>query len=404
MKTFKKILKLIFSKIFMQKIFAYFLLILAFYFLQDFLLIFFLTFVFAYLFLTLGEFLKEKLDVFFDKIIRSKKELHFLKKFFSLNIMIIFLYLSFIWAVFYALSDLLPKLTSELRDLPKYVPALKEPVTLVATKLEEIKNLNTEIWWSFYQVLNKQDMAIIMQIVEKLKTFWAVFLQIILSLILSYIFIIDRDKLALYLKWIQSSNFGFLYNEYKLIIDKIVKTFWLVFKAQSMIALVNAVLTVIGLFIIWLAHYSTFPFIYTLWIIVFICWFIPVLWTFISSVPILIIWYATFQSWSIIIEIILLISFIHAVEAYYLNPKIVSSFIHLPVSLTFLVLIVSEHLMWFAWLVIWISSFYLILELLKDTDQIITKSRDALSKMNDLEQDTKEHLKKDIRLSRKVDE
>lgn len=404
MKTFKKILKLIFSKIFMQKIFAYFLLILAFYFLQDFLLIFFLTFVFAYLFLTLGEFLKEKLDVFFDKIIRSKKELHFLKKFFSLNIMIIFLYLSFIWAVFYALSDLLPKLTSELRDLPKYVPALKEPVTLVATKLEEIKNLNTEIWWSFYQVLNKQDMAIIMQIVEKLKTFWAVFLQIILSLILSYIFIIDRDKLALYLKWIQSSNFGFLYNEYKLIIDKIVKTFWLVFKAQSMIALVNAVLTVIGLFIIWLAHYSTFPFIYTLWIIVFICGFIPVLWTFISSVPILIIWYATFQSWSIIIEIILLISFIHAVEAYYLNPKIVSSFIHLPVSLTFLVLIVSEHLMWFAWLVIWISSFYLILELLKDTDQIITKSRDALSKMNDLEQDTKEHLKKDIRLSRKVDE
>jgi len=47
-----------------------------------------------------------------------------------------------------------------------------------------------------------------------------------------------------------------------------------------------------------------------------------------------------------------LISFIHAVEAYYLNPKIVSSYIKLPLSLTFLVLILSEHFMGFAGLVI----------------------------------------------------
>lgn len=404
MKMIKKILKLFFGKIFLQKITAYILMILIFYILKDFILIFFLTFVFAYLFLTFGKFIKSRLDIFLNKIIRSQKELIFLKKFFWLNVIIIFLYLVFIWAIFYALSDLLPKLILELKDLPKYVPALKEPVYMIAWKLDEIKNLKTEIWWTLYQVFNKQDMAIIIQIFEKIKAFWAIFIQIILSLILSYIFIIDREKLALYLKWIQTSNFWFLYNEYNLIIEKIVRTFWLVFKAQSVIALINSILTIVWLFIIWLAHYGSFPFIYTLWIIVFICWFIPVLGTFISSIPILIIWYTTFHTLGIVVEIILLISFIHAVEAYYLNPKIVSSYIHLPVSLTFLVLIISEHLMWFAWLVVWISSFYLLLELLKDADQIINKSKQALLKIENLEKETKEHLKKDIRLSRKVDE
>lgn len=401
--TIKKILMLFLNKIFLQKIIAYLLLILIFYLLQDFLLILFLTFIFSYLFLTLWKFLKIKFDFFIKKIFRNKNTISFFEKFVSLNIIIVFLYLFFIWILFFVLSDLLPQLTRELKDLPKYMPILKEPVSLIANKLEEIKNINSEIGWSIYEIFNKQNMAIFIQVYEKLKAFWAIFIKVILSLILSYIFIFDREKLWEYLKWIKSSNFAFLYNEYKIIIEKIVRTFGLVFKAQSIIALSNAILTTIWLFIIWFVHYTSFPFIYTLAIMVFIFSFIPVLWTFISSVPILIIWYTTFWTWSIIVEIILLISFIHAVEAYYLNPKIVSSFTKLPMSLTFIVLILSEHFMWFAGLVIWISSFYLILELLKDADQIITKSKITLSEMNKLESDTKMHLKKDIRVSRKVD-
>jgi predicted PurR-regulated permease PerM len=44
------------------------------------------------------------------------------------------------------------------------------------------------------------------------------------------------------------------------------------------------------------------------------------------------------------IEIALLISIVHVIESYYLNPKIVSRFLEIPVSLTFVILIVSEHL------------------------------------------------------------
>ena len=195
-----------------------------------------------------------------------------------------------------------------------------------------------------------------------------------------------------------------MYDEYKNIFQKITKTFWLVFKAQSMIALANWVLTTIWLLIVWFIFWQTFPFLYTIAIIVFICWFIPVLGTFISSIPILLIWYTTYQDISIIFAVVSLIAFVHAVEAYYLNPKIVASYTKLPLSLTFLILILSEHFMWFAWLVIWISSFYLLLEILKDTDLIISKSKDKFKSIELLEQDTKNSLKKDIRLSRKIDD
>lgn len=400
----KKIWKLLWNKYFLQKLIAYLLLIGLFYILQDFLLVIFLTFIFAYLFLTFWSFLKEKFDQFIKKILRNEEWVVFLQNFFSLNIIIIFLYLIFIGTIFFALSDLVPELIRELRELPRYIPALQEPITMVTSKLEEIKNINSQIGGSMSDIFTKQDIDLILQVLDKIKAFWAIFLKVIIALILSYIFIIDREKLSEYLQGMKQSNFWFLYHEYKIIIEKIVRTFGLVFKAQSMIALTNMVLTTLGLLIIWWIHGTAFPLVYTLAIIVFICGFIPVLGTFISSFPILLIGYNTYPGFTILFEIVFLISFIHAVEAYYLNPKIVSSYIKLPLSLTFLVLILSEHFMGFAWLIIWISSFYLILELLRDTDNVIAKSKLVWSDMNEVEKQTKESLKKDIRVSRKIDE
>lgn len=384
MKIIKKIVLLFLNITFFQKLLAYWVLLLWFYFLRDFLLVLFLTFLFSYLFLTLWTYLKLHLDNLLEKIIFNKSYLKYIKKIFSLNIIIIILYLTFVTILFFALSDLLPKLTKELKEIPKYVPAISSYVDVIASKLEEMKNINSQIWWSISEIFTKQDLDIAIEVYEKLKTVWAIFFKIILSLILSYIFIIDRDKLWDYLKWIKSSNFWFFYKEYKMIIWKIVRTFGLVFKAQSMIALVNTVLTTIWLIIIGLAQWFTFPFIYTLAIVVFICWFIPVIGTFISSIPILIIWYTLWWI-TIVFQVVFLIAFIHALEAYYLNPKIVSSFIHLPVSLTFLVLILSEYFMWIAWLVIWVSTFYLIIELLKDVDVIINKSKIKFEKLKDKE-------------------
>lgn len=401
---FLKILKFIFNKVFIQKIIAYILLVVFFVLFKDFLFIFFLTFIFSYLFLTFWKYIKSKIDLFVIKIFKNDKFVIFIKNIFSLNLIVAFLYVTFILVLFFALSDLLPQLTKELKDISEYIPVISEPLSLITSKLDEIKNINTQIWWSIWEIFSKQDIDLALEIYDKLKWAWAIFVKVVISLILSYIFIIDRVKLHEYLNWMKRSNFWFFYDEYKLIIEKIVKTFWLVFQAQSIIALANATLTTIWLLVIWYLHWITFPFIYTLAIIVFICWFIPVFWTFVSSLPILILGFSMVWWVSAVIEIVVLITVIHIVEAYVLNPKIVSSFIHLPVSLTFLVLIISEHLMWFAWLVIWISSFYLLLELLKDTDRIVTKSKIALSEKDRVEKETKSNIKKDVRVSRKVDE
>jgi hypothetical protein len=102
-----------------------------------------------------------------------------------------------------------------------------------------------------------------------------------------------------------------------------------------------------------------------------------------------------------VIAVVLLVAIVHAVEAYYLNPKIVSSFIEVPVSLTFIILLVSEHFMWFAWLLIWISIFYLGIELLADIDKIISKTKIKLEVENWIIDNTKEHIENEIRVSRK---
>jgi predicted PurR-regulated permease PerM len=192
-----------------------------------------------------------------------------------------------------------------------------------------------------------------------------------LSLLLSYIFIVDQDKLKQYFLWIKKSNFAFFYYEYADFFERIVKSFGLIFKAQSLIALANTVLTAIGLYMIWFIYSgSLFPYFITLIIIVFICWFIPVLGTFLSSIPILFIGYNLWWI-NVTIALILLVTIVHLIEAYYLNPKIVSNFLNIPVSLTFVILIVSEHLFWIAWLLIWVSLFYFLEWLLKDADEWI---------------------------------
>lgn len=376
----KQFMSFVFTKKFFKKLFAYGLLIAFIYLFKDFAFIFFLTFIFAYLFLTSGQHLKERLDNFITNLCR-KHNVAFLKKIIWLNAIIIFEYIIFIAIIVLVLSSILPKLITELTEIAKNMPFFTDQVTQVTDTLKEIKKDYTEIGWTLNQVVSNKDYEVLFWVFQKLRDAWIIFFQIILALILSFVFIIDRKKLNKYLSGIKKSNFRFLYNEYRIIFEKVVKSFGLIFKAQAMIALVNAILTVFWLYIIWLMYGMLFPYILTLWLIVFVFWFIPVLWVFLSSLPIIFVAY-TFVWWiDIVLAIIILIVIVHLVEAYYLNPKIVSSFLDFPVSLTFLILIISEHLFGFAWLLIWVSLFYFIMWLLKDIDLAISKKKKKISKV-----------------------
>jgi predicted PurR-regulated permease PerM len=69
----------------------------------------------------------------------------------------------------------------------------------------------------------------------------------------------------------------------------------------------------------------------------------------------------------------LMIAIVHAVEAYYLNPKIVSSYLHFPVFITFIILIVSEHLFGLIGLLIGVPLFSIIIGLVEDLDHYASR-------------------------------
>ena len=380
MSKFSHFVNLLFTRKFISKFIAYFLLVIFFYIFSDFLGIFLLTFIFWYLFLNLACFFKINIDKFILKYIKSFKIKRILKKIFCLNFLIVVIYILFIWWIIFITSDMIPKLITELSELPKNMPFLAEPISWVTNKLVEIKNFKSELWWSINQVVSNNDYEVFLDILSSLKSASVIFLQIIISLVLSFVFLIDRFRLNKYLLGIKKSSFSFLYKEYKIIFNKIVISFGLILKAQSMIALANSILTIIWLFIIGQIHWWVFPYLLTLWLIVFIAWFIPVLGVFISSIPILIIAYSIIWWYSVLFEIMFLIVSVHIIEAYYLNPKIVSRFLEIPVSLTFIILIISEHVFWIAWLLIWVSLFYFIVWLLRDIDKVLKKKKKTLKK------------------------
>ena len=74
-----------------------------------------------------------------------------------------------------------------------------------------------------------------------------------------------------------------------------------------------------------------------------------------------------------------MIAIVHAVEAYYLNPRIVSSYVHIPVFVTFIILLVSEHFLGLPGLLIGVPLFIITLGFLEDIDLYISSIKQKLN-------------------------
>lgn len=358
----------------LQKFVAYSILILVFFLLSDFMILFIITFLLAYLFYIFSKAIRDKISLLTKHYIKNIKLLKFINWFNKINIIVTILYIFAIFCLVYVVSNLLPQIIQELKELPNKIPFLANSLQSTISNLEEIKQVNKTIQWSISALATEKNIDILINVIEKLKHFGAIAVKTIIAIVLSYFFIIDRIKLKQYLKSIKGWVFAFFYKEYSIIFGKISKWFWLILKAQSLIAIINTILTAFSLWMLWLFFWWHFPFILTLSIIVFIFSFIPVLWVILSSAPIMIIWF-TFWWINAVISIIVIILAIHALEAYVLNPRIVSSYVKLPISLTFLILIVSEHLFWPIWLLIGVPCFYIVVDIMKDiSDYVITKN------------------------------
>lgn len=183
-------------------------------------------------------------------------------------------------------------------------------------------------------------------------------LEILLFVILlSFFYLLQRNKVEQFTEKFRDSKIGWAYKEFHYYGQKFTSSFGKVIEVQLLIAAFNTVLTIIGLWIL------GFPYLFALTIVVFLLSLIPVAGVVISFIPIGIIGYQS-GGISLVLWAIIMILVIHAIEAYFLNPRLYAFKMKLPMFYTFIILIFSQHYMGIWGLIIGIPIFMFLLDVL----------------------------------------
>lgn len=182
-------------------------------------------------------------------------------------------------------------------------------------------------------------------------------LTFVLSFILSFFFSVEEERVASFSKLFFKSKIGWFAKDVAYLGGKFIDTFGVVIEAQFLIAIVNTVITMIGLYIL------GFPQLLTLAIMVFILSLIPVAGAFISCIPLSLIAY-TVGGFQDVLYVLGMICIVHMLESYVLNPKLMSSKTELPIFYTFIILMFSERFFGVWGLIVGIPIFIFLLDLL----------------------------------------
>ena len=173
-------------------------------------------------------------------------------------------------------------------------------------------------------------------ILSGLASLGGVALNFLISLLLSFLFVLESKKIGKIGDTIKGSRIAYIYRYFMLFAGSFCYTFGKVMKVQVVIAAINCAISTICLSIM------QFPYLMVLSIMIFFLGLIPVAGVFISLIPLTIIAFTTGGIVKVI-QILILVAVIHCIEAYFLNPKLMSRRTSLPVSLVFVVLIISER-------------------------------------------------------------
>lgn len=176
-------------------------------------------------------------------------------------------------------------------------------------------------------------------------------LQILLSLILSLFFLLEKERIIAFTSKFKESKLAVFYHEIAYFGQKFSRSFGKVIEAQFLIAVVNCILSVIALWIL------GFPQLLVLAVMIFLLGLIPVAGVIISLFPLCIIAY-NIGDITYVVYILIFITAIHAIESYFLNPKFMSAKTNLPIFYTFMILIFSEHFLEYGDLLLGFQSLY----------------------------------------------
>ena len=187
---------------------------------------------------------------------------------------------------------------------------------------------------------------------------WSIGFNIVIALVLSLFFILEKDRLTKFANNLEKSHIGFAISFYRRIGSSFVNSFGKVMQVQIMIAFVNSILSVCILV------FLQFPQIFGLGVMIFFLGLIPVAGVLISFIPLSIIAYSI-GGLTHVVYLIVLILVLHALESYFMNPKLMSMRTRLPIFLTFTILIVGEHFFSIWGLLFGIPLFIFLLDLLQ---------------------------------------
>lgn len=159
---------------------------------------------------------------------------------------------------------------------------------------------------------------------------------VLLALLFSFLILIDLNRIKSGISRLRNSRVGDFYEEAAPPIARFGILLGRAIEAQAAIAVLNTVLTLIGLLLL------DIPLVAMLSVIVFACSFVPVLGVFISTTPIVLV---ALNAGGPVLSLaaIGLVIVIHAIEAYLLNPIIYGKHLKLNPVLTLIILYVGYH-------------------------------------------------------------
>lgn len=180
------------------------------------------------------------------------------------------------------------------------------------------------------------------QSLETLKDFGAHVLAIVsaflLSLLFSFLIVLDLPRLTMQVQSLGNTKLRFIYKEVAGSVYSFGDMLGRALEAQFYVAVLNTILTALGLYILGITSKLSF-----LSLLVFLCSFIPIAGVFISSIPICLVSLQTFGISKMLLAI-LVITVVHLLETYVLNPRIYGRQFHMNPVLVLMVLTVAGKL------------------------------------------------------------
>jgi predicted PurR-regulated permease PerM len=280
----------------------------------------------------------------------------FVSRWFPINrkLLVVILYAVIVGLLSWAIVNYLPMVIKEIKELIKQLSAFYTA-----------KHENIFLTYIFNRIAKIQVQNYFEQgftyIIRYFTDISRVGLQLFLAILLSLFCLLEKPHLIKFTKKFKTSKVAPIYNEIEFFAGKFAGTFGKVIEAQLIIAIVNTTLTTISLWIL------GFPQLGGLSIMIFLLGLIPVAGVILSLIPLTIIAYSI-GGFIKVLYIGIAILIIHAIEAYILNPNLMSSKTNLPVFYTFIILIFSEHFFGVWGLIVGIPIVVFLLDVLEVTD------------------------------------